>query len=115
MLDLVSKAVVIRDLIAYQYECFSTIGHEETFNAIDHIIKGVMDMPTVGATPVVHGHWIGKPLAGYSTVKCSACGSAFVENNGKWKYCPDCGAKMDEPTQSNNSNTLGALGEKVTE
>lgn len=53
-------------------------------------------LPTIDAVPVVHGHWIGKPLAGYSTVKCSVCGSAFVENNGKWKYCPDCGAKMDE-------------------
>ena len=45
---------------------------------------------------VKHGHWIGKPLAGYSTVKCSVCGSAFVENNGKWKYCPWCGSKLDE-------------------
>ena len=57
------------------------------------------EQPTIDAAPVVHGHWIGKPLAGYSTVKCSACGSAFVENNGKWKYCPDCGAKMDEVTE----------------
>ena len=48
---------------------------------------------------VKHGYWKGKPLAGYSTVKCSACGSAFMENNGKWKYCPDCGAKMDEVTE----------------
>ena len=55
--------------------------------------------PTIDAVPVVHAHWIGKPLAGYSTVKCSACGSVFVENNGKWKYCPDCGAKMDEVTE----------------
>lgn len=63
------------------------------------ILDMIDDAPTADATPVVHGHWIGKPLAGYSTVKCSACGSAFVENNGKWKYCPDCGAKMDEVTE----------------
>ena len=45
---------------------------------------------------VRHGHWVGKPIAGYSTVRCSVCGEAFLENNGKWKYCPNCGAKMGE-------------------
>lgn len=30
-------------------------------------------------------------------------------------YCCKCGAKMDESTQSNDSNTLDALEEKVTE
>ena len=100
MLDLVSKAVVIRDLIAYQHECFSTIGHEETFNAIDHIIKGVMDMPTVGATPVRHGHWIDKFAGEY---RCSSCRKIVciddeVEfpNGISYDYCPYCGAKMDE-------------------
>lgn len=60
------------------------------------VLKDLEELPEADAVPVKHGHWIGKPLAGYSTVKCSACGSAFVENNGKWKYCPDCGSKMDE-------------------
>lgn len=43
-----------------------------------------------------HGHWKGKPIAGYSTVRCSECGDVFMENSGKWNYCPNCGAKMDE-------------------
>ena len=46
--------------------------------------------------PVKHGHWEGKPIAGYSTVRCSKCGDVFMENSGKWNYCPNCGAKMDE-------------------
>lgn len=44
---------------------------------------------------VRHGKWIGKPIAGYSTVRCSECGDVFLENNGKWEYCPNCGCKMD--------------------
>ena len=56
-------------------------------------------IPTVDAVPVVHGHWKGKPIAGYSTVKCSVCGEAFLENSGDWSYCPHCGAKMDEVTE----------------
>lgn len=45
--------------------------------------------------PIKRGHWIGKPIAGYATVRCSNCKEAFNENNGKWLYCPCCGAKMD--------------------
>lgn len=43
-----------------------------------------------------HGYWKGKPIAGYSTVRCSECGDVFMENSGKWNYCPNCGTKMDE-------------------
>lgn len=43
-----------------------------------------------------HGYWKGKPIAGYSTVRCSECGRVFMENSGKWNYCPNCGARMDE-------------------
>lgn len=52
-------------------------------------------MPTVDAVDVVHGYWKGKPIAGYCTVRCSVCGSAFLDNDGRWKYCPNCGTKMD--------------------
>lgn len=41
------------------------------------------------------GKWIGKPLAGYCTVKCSCCGDAFIDNDGRWGYCPTCGARME--------------------
>lgn len=41
-----------------------------------------------------HGHWIGKPIAGYSMVRCSVC-FAFANNIERWNYCPNCGAKMD--------------------
>lgn len=47
-------------------------------------------------TLIKHGYWKGKPIAGYSTVRCSECGETFIENNGKWNYCPNCGARMDE-------------------
>ena len=44
---------------------------------------------------VVHAKWLGKPFCGYSTVRCSNCSITFKENSGRWKYCPECGAKMD--------------------
>lgn len=38
------------------------------------------------------GQWIGKPIAGYCTVRCSVCKNVFRENNGRWNFCPTCGA-----------------------
>ena len=58
---------------------------------IYHIIK---DQSTIEAIPVVHGEWIGKPLGGYSKVRCSNCKRAFLENQGKLNFCPNCGADM---------------------
>lgn len=55
-----------------------------------------MAINALQAVPVKHGKWIGKPVAGYSTVRCSVCKEAYPENMGRWNYCPNCGAKMDE-------------------
>lgn len=53
----------------------------------------VDDAPTVEERK--HGHWVGKPIAGFSTVSCSVCKSKFTKNTGRWNYCPHCGAVMD--------------------
>ena len=45
------------------------------------------------------GKWMGKPIAGYSTVRCSVCGDAFLENSGKWNFCPNCGADIRGGTE----------------
>lgn len=56
-------------------------------------------------TPVVHGRWI---LSEYEYLTCSACGKSYftgyeslakaidhLKYAGGYKYCPNCGAKMD--------------------
>lgn len=42
------------------------------------------------------GKWIGKPIAGYGKVRCLVCNNVFRENNGRWNFCPECGADMRE-------------------
>ena len=69
--------------------------HNEGYS-YDQVHFAIDNAPTVDAEPVRHGVWTGKPIGGYSTVRCSVCGHAFFYNNGKWKYCPNCGAKMDK-------------------
>ena len=62
---------------------------------IDFAIEVLTYAPVAEIKEVVHGKWHGKPIFGYATVVCSNCQSGYMENQGKWKYCPECGAKMD--------------------
>jgi len=56
--------------------------------------KLTMDnMPTIDAAPVVHGRWERQKLVHPSYLFCSECG--FPKRGRTWKFCPNCGAKMD--------------------
>lgn len=66
------------------------IPYNEAWN--DAIGRAEMEMETLlpaDVAPVVHAHWID----GYRWQTCSKC-----RNKGKrsWKFCPNCGAKMEE-------------------
>lgn len=64
------------------------------------------NMPTVEAEPVRHGHWIEHPFSAVfekvhskDQIVCSCCEeafNAFFNETERFKYCPNCGAKMDE-------------------
>ena len=75
--------------------------------AIKECRKMLWEEPTVDAVPVVHGHWRrGKSYP--HNIYCSNCYRTYVPNEEieMWKddtrlprkYCPECGAKMDEVT-----------------
>ena len=53
-------------------------------------------IPTADVAPVVHGHWetIYNDCGHYGFEKCSACGDEY--GSLTYRYCPSCGAKMDE-------------------
>ncbi|MBO7668392.1 MAG: hypothetical protein J6T26_08025 [Firmicutes bacterium] len=68
--------------------------------------KTLMDAPAADVAPVRHGRWF---LDGdYEYINCSKCLNPFymgfdtssdarqyLLREDKWKYCPNCGAKMD--------------------
>lgn len=82
-----------------------TICTAEIKNA-DNQPQTLSTAPTIEAEPVRHGHWeeIEIELTWCEDdvdiiYKCSVCG----ENNiGKSKYCPNCGAKMDDPASDDD-------------
>lgn len=70
---------------------------------IEHIVRAcimtteiINDAPTIEAEPVKHGRWIKK----LTYVYCSCCQiswtKSFTESLRRtYKYCPNCGARMD--------------------
>lgn len=65
----------------------------EHYNAL--INQLITNQPTADVVEVKRGYWKGKPIAGYSDIRCSVCNTRFVQETGTWAYCPECGAKMD--------------------
>ena len=65
---------------------------------INVLIKVVSVFPTIEAEPVVHGRWVetGKTMFGTLNYECSVCRGFMPYYNG-YKYCPNCGCKMDVP------------------
>ena len=76
----------------------------------------VVTAPTVEAVPVVHAHWncienVVSYEGTFDAYECSHCHKSLLddlcENNGSdyvnakndFKYCPFCGAKMDEKVE----------------
>ena len=60
--------------------------------------RALEDAPAVDAAEVKHGRWK-KYLRVSGVVCCSECNDVYIYEEwlkeGKWHYCPNCGAKMD--------------------
>ena len=81
-----------------------TIGHiakrPEINGALEHLIRAsamavemIKDAPTIDAAPVKHGRWELVDEAEPRRYGCSKC--SCLSWYGTYKYCPNCGAKMD--------------------
>ena len=56
--------------------------------------EDLKNLQTADVVERKHGKWLRKTFGGYSIVQCSVCRSVFLENNGKWNFCPNCGTRM---------------------
>ena len=66
---------------------------EGFFEKVDNVPKfydWLNSLPPIDAEPVRHARFI--PYRSPFTALCSGCKTPL---NRSWKYCPDCGAKMD--------------------
>lgn len=65
--------------------------------------QDVRQIRKILAEPVKHAHWIEhRTNSGNMHYKCSHCGKevAYPYAKKRWKYCIECGAKMDEDDEN---------------
>lgn len=76
--------------------------------AVADFISLVCDVPAADVVPVAHGHWIRfketDPETGYIHMRCSVCSAYWSDPSHAYhfRYCPNCGAKMDGGEWQNN-------------
>lgn len=71
--------------------------------SLDELLHRIWNAPTIEAEPVKHGKWIKSKDDWFSLdfIQCSLCHEEWcieVEEGvvtTSYKYCPNCGAKMD--------------------
>ena len=95
MNDLISRAAAI-DVIGDLIKEYRDNGKDEMADGMIIVRRyGIRQLPAVDAVPVVHAQWIHHEGGFNDHFECTACGMAIVLT-GKWNYCPNCGAKMDD-------------------
>lgn len=70
---------------------------------LDDMKDAIENAPTVEAEPIRHGHWMPYEYGDYHWHKCSVCGSWWAHDDydqmDEFRYCPVCGALMDEEVE----------------
>lgn len=81
-----------------QLEAFCFTDREGSFSdGVQWLLEYIDSLPAVYVN--IHGHWIdhiSEIFPADSTVECSVCHEHVSALLGNLKYCPNCGAKMDE-------------------
>ena len=77
-------------------------GNEYPVFLVDHVLHKIRNYPTADVVEVKHGKWqfvnqatnYLEPPTG-DMCKCSVCEYEIDVSEAHFKYCPNCGAKMD--------------------
>jgi len=65
--------------------------------------RQIDDIETADVQPVKHGHWVNCKAGFYHSFgECSECGHFTTM---KHNYCPNCGAKMVKPQESEDKES----------
>ena len=64
------------------------------------------EFPSVTPQEPKTGHWIGIDEEPHEDYECDMCGYVIwaIDNLEEYKFCPNCGAKMVEPQESEEQN-----------
>lgn len=101
MSECIEREAVMKIIDDYGTAHGSVLGSHS--GAVDAVGDYIYHLPAADVAPVVHGSWDGT-ADGYADGElvydmwsCSVCGfdADGADEKPAWKFCPNCGAKMD--------------------
>ena len=90
MNDLISRRAAIKAIDDLP-NCYN--GYSDTYDKA-YIIGVLEELPTIDVPDRKFGEWMAEPNCWY---RCSNCGQHYPSIRGymDYKYCPNCGARME--------------------
>ena len=85
-------------LIAHPSENVSKMYLRKAADAIKQLITNAESLPAADVVPVRHGRWLCGDYYDIGDV-CSECDWDSQMAHPSYRYCPNCGAKMDEVSE----------------
>lgn len=90
MAEYIKKEESIKISESYGLKNGSTLGRHS--GIADCIAEAISLIPSADVAPVRHGRW--RAYSDCGVTRCSVCDWS-IEECVDYKYCPNCGAKMD--------------------
>ena len=109
-MDYISRDDVLK-AIDYQHEVNNVFESEAAYVQMWETINDDIGIKSADVQPVKHGRWEYYKNNGiFDTHKCTLCGEKYemymnIEPTTIYKYCPNCGARMDGEQQSKTALT----------
>jgi hypothetical protein len=92
-LDFISRSELLAEIDQERKRHIDSGNYGAEHLMVHSLRRLVEEAPAVDAAPVVHGRWINQDST-YTKYQCSACKERNFDGVGR--YCPNCGARMDE-------------------
>lgn len=96
MTEYIEREAISEEIRKYYYKNPPNSSYGEGFDrGLDRAQRAILDAPAADVVPVRHGRWLYGDYYDIGDV-CSECDWDSQMTHPSYRYCPNCGARMDE-------------------
>lgn len=96
MTEYIEREAISEEIRKYYYKNPPNSSYGEGFDrGLDRTQRAILDAPAADVAPVRHGRWLCGDYYDIGDV-CSECDWDSQMTHPSYRYCPNCGAKMDK-------------------
>lgn len=96
MTEYIEREAISEEIRKYYYKNPPNSSYGEGFDrGLDRAQRAILDAPAADVAPVRHGRWLCGDYYDIGDV-CSECDWDSQMTHPSYRYCPNCGAKMDK-------------------